>query len=166
MITKDKIERFYKDVEGLGLRFPVAAISKATKTNKGNVSSILSRKLEPSESFLNKFYEAFKDSITNVSRGTLAEEPETDYMVKNKYIASLERENERLRKDLNISLGGLRHNALLARAVAETNQQLLIELLVKQRKSDQTSVRLEVNRVNGENYKRMKEVDNHDGVGI
>src|SRR6187401_3290742 len=60
MITRDQIEQFYIDVEALGLKFPVAAIAKATEESKGNVSRYLSRKLEPSEPFLKRFYDSFK----------------------------------------------------------------------------------------------------------
>lgn len=60
MITQENIDRFYKDVEGLKLKFPVAAIALATGESKGNVSRYLNKKLEPSEPFLIKFYESFK----------------------------------------------------------------------------------------------------------
>jgi transcriptional regulator with XRE-family HTH domain len=70
MIKAGDNERFYKDVEGLGLKFPVAAIAKATGYSKGNVSQYLSKKLPPSESFLNAFYDAFKESIKKVSHET------------------------------------------------------------------------------------------------
>lgn len=63
MVTKEKIERFYKDVDSLGLKFPVAAITKATGYVKGNVSDYLSKKKEPSENFIHAFYKAFEGSI-------------------------------------------------------------------------------------------------------
>jgi transcriptional regulator with XRE-family HTH domain len=69
MITKGDIEQFYKDVENLQLKFPVASIAKATGESKGNVSRILSRGMEPSESFLKKFYNGFE----NVPRGGVGE---------------------------------------------------------------------------------------------
>lgn len=59
MITKDQIDKFYKDVESLSLKFPGASISKATGFSKGTVSSYLNRKEEPSESFLKAFYKEF-----------------------------------------------------------------------------------------------------------
>lgn len=70
-VTQTLIDQFYKDVEQLGLKFPVAAISKATGYSKGNVSAYLSKKDEPSGNFLKKFYEAFPKSSTNVPRGTV-----------------------------------------------------------------------------------------------
>lgn len=63
MVTKTQIEQFYKDVDSLGFKFPVAAISKATGESKGNVSSYLGKKLSPSESFLKKFYDGFKKEL-------------------------------------------------------------------------------------------------------
>lgn len=62
MLKKAEIDQFYIDVENLDLKFPVAAIGKATNESKGNVSKILRRKLEPSESFLKRFYEKFPKS--------------------------------------------------------------------------------------------------------
>ncbi len=67
MITKADIEAFYKAVSDIDLKFPVAAISKATGESKANVSKILSKKLEPSESFLTRFYSKFPKSSKNVS---------------------------------------------------------------------------------------------------
>lgn len=65
MLTKTQIERFYTDVEGLGLKFPVAAIADATGENKANVSKYLGKKLEPSEGFLKRFYEKFPKGGNN-----------------------------------------------------------------------------------------------------
>jgi hypothetical protein len=59
MLTNDDISEFYKAVERLNLKFPVADISRATEEDKGNVSKYLKKKLEPSEGFIKKFYEAF-----------------------------------------------------------------------------------------------------------
>lgn len=165
MIKKSEIEQFYKDVEGLDLKFPVAGIAGAIKESKSTVSRILSKKLEPSESFLNRFYEKFPKSVKNVSRETEVSDPGSQYGYKDKYIQSLERENARLQKDLDLSLGELRHNILLSRAIGETNQQLLIEVLAKQRRKEFDFVALEVNKVNGENYKKMKEEGNFAYVG-
>lgn len=66
MLTNKQIEQFYKDVEGLNLKFPVAAIAKKTGESKGNVSKYLSKKprTEPSESFLKKFYDSFKNELS------------------------------------------------------------------------------------------------------
>lgn len=76
MLTREKIEEFYKDLEKLGLKFRVASISKATGWSKGNVSQYLSGKLEPSESFLNAFYNAFPKSVKNVPHETFREQEE------------------------------------------------------------------------------------------
>lgn len=70
MLTQEKIDKFYKDVENLGLKKPVAAIMRATGDDKSNVSKYLSKKLEPSEEFIKRFYEKFGSSIKVVSRET------------------------------------------------------------------------------------------------
>lgn len=63
MVTKDQIDRFYKDVELLGLKFPVAELERATGESKGNISKYLKKKAEPSEGFLKKFYKSFEKVI-------------------------------------------------------------------------------------------------------
>lgn len=67
-LTTDRVERFYKDVDTLRLKFPVAEISRATGQSKGNVSKYLSQTLEPSNAFLDRFYRAYANSFKNVSR--------------------------------------------------------------------------------------------------
>lgn len=59
MTTPNRIERFYQDIQGLDVKYPVSAISAATGETKGNVSKYLNRKMTPSESFLNRFYMKF-----------------------------------------------------------------------------------------------------------
>jgi hypothetical protein len=70
MLTQGKIDQFYKDVNSLKLKYPVAEIQRATKFPKSNVSEWLSKKKVPSENFINAFYEKFKvllhESSTNV----------------------------------------------------------------------------------------------------
>lgn len=161
MLKKEDIDRFYEDVKALGLKFPGAAIAEATGHSKSNVSKYLNRKLEPSEAFLNAFYEKFPKEGKKVSRETngfaVETYPISNDALKDELIAALKRENSRLQKDLDFSLGALRHNALLARAVAETNQDLLIELLAKQRKQDFDSIAVEVGKENHEKYEKLKE---------
>jgi len=41
IITNEMIEQFYKDVDSLGLKFPVAAVVEKTGFSKGNVSQLL-----------------------------------------------------------------------------------------------------------------------------
>jgi hypothetical protein len=94
MVTKAQIEQFYKDVDRLGLKFPVGDISKATGEGKGNVSSYLSKKLSPSESFLNKFYERFKKEL---------EEKPVDFNVdRDKIIAELQKDVIKLEARVNV----------------------------------------------------------------
>jgi len=106
----------------------------------------------PSKEVINNIHEAF----ANHKKGIKLQPVVADSNYKDKYIASLERENARLQKDLDLSLGEVRHNLLLSRAIAETNQELLIELLAKQRKTSVEEVALEVSKANGERYQKMK----------
>lgn len=101
---------------------------------------------------------AIKSVISDLLKATTGKNTGTDNdSVKDKYIASLERENNRLQKDLELSLGELRHNILLARAVSETTQDLLIEFLAKQNKQKKEDFAFEVGKANGEKYKTLKE---------
>src|SRR5436190_3471612 len=77
--------------------------------------------------------------------------------VKDKLIAALERENARLQKDLDLSLGELRHNVLLIRAMQETTQEMLSELLAKQRKTKVEEIAADAGKANGEKYLKLKE---------
>jgi hypothetical protein len=70
MLTQAKIDQFYKDVEALGLKFPGAAIRKATGFSKGTISEYLNKVKEPSEGFLKAFYAKFPKSSQNVPRET------------------------------------------------------------------------------------------------
>jgi hypothetical protein len=70
MLTQAEIDQFYKDVEALGLKFPGAAIRKATGFSKGTISEYLNKVKEPSEGFLKAFYAKFPKSSQNVPRET------------------------------------------------------------------------------------------------
>lgn len=59
MLTQERIDKFYRDVEALGLKYPVAEIHKKTGVSKGQVSQVLNKKLAPSEQLINKFNESF-----------------------------------------------------------------------------------------------------------
>lgn len=78
MITKTDIEKFYRDVASLRLKFPVKEIQKATKYGKGNISEILSKKKEPSEAFMKKFYAQFYKNST-VEKQNIAGDPILSY---------------------------------------------------------------------------------------
>lgn len=105
MVTKTDIEKFYKDVEALGLKFPVAAIAEATETSKPQVSRILNKKIDPSPAFLKRFYEKFPNSVKNVSRennGNLADKQKIIDLLE-KQVSNLEGEIpslDDLRRDL------------------------------------------------------------------
>lgn len=69
MLTKERINKFYADLQALGLKHPVASITRATGFPKSNVSEYLSRKKEPSENFIDKFYKEFYDDSTDGHSG-------------------------------------------------------------------------------------------------
>ncbi|MCL1689631.1 hypothetical protein [Elizabethkingia anophelis] len=54
-----KFKHFKRKVDDLGLKFPVAEISKRTGHSKSNVSKYINGKLEPSEKFYNDFQKNF-----------------------------------------------------------------------------------------------------------
>jgi transcriptional regulator with XRE-family HTH domain len=92
--------KFYNDVEKIGFANPVTDIAEGTGYAKGNISSILSKKMQPSEPFLNKFYESFKTDLEKINimepqptKNNNSMEDE-DYRIK--YERLLEKTNEQL----------------------------------------------------------------------
>jgi hypothetical protein len=65
--TTERISKFYEDVTGLHLEFPVAEISQTLKKSKGYVSGILNKKKKPGKKFLDEFYKKFSISSQNKS---------------------------------------------------------------------------------------------------
>lgn len=70
MLTKELIDKFYEDVNSLGLEHPVAALSTKMKKSKGMVSEYLNKVKTPSEKFINLFYDKFYEGSKNVPRET------------------------------------------------------------------------------------------------
>lgn len=111
MITQGMIDQFYRDVEMLGLKYPVAEITKKTGLSKGQVSQVLSRKLSPSEQLITKFYKGF--NIVPNDKNSKKGNPSPSHYLDNSdvkitlqdYINLLHRENERLFTILNSALG-------------------------------------------------------------
>jgi hypothetical protein len=58
MLTKERIDQFYSDVEALKLRFPVAEIHRMTGFSKGQISQVLGKTLTPSEDLIKEFYKS------------------------------------------------------------------------------------------------------------
>lgn len=127
MITKEIIERFYRDVDSLGLKFPVATIAEATGTSKGNVSKYLSKKIAPSEAFINAFYDKVYKSSRQVSKETI-EQPEAqeknDVDTTRLLIATLQDHNKTLKDQLHLQSS---LSALLAEL--KSNRELLVTLI-------------------------------------
>jgi len=117
--------------------------------------------------------EMFGKSPKKVPHGTSrVNEDQADYAWKDKYIAviekekeRLEKENERLENNLELSLGELRHNILLSRAIAETTQELIVEYLEKGNKKKIVELIDTVGTKNLERYQKLKEEGNFAYVG-
>lgn len=105
------IDRFYNDLESLGLKNPVTSIHKATGFNKGTVSMYLNRKDEPSENFIKAFYNKFGESLKNANHKPLQTNGGVLPDNKDQVIFLLAQANERLLKDVEANskiLGELR----------------------------------------------------------
>lgn len=146
MLKKSDIDRFYEDVDRLGLKFPVASIGRATGESKGNVSKILSRKLEPSESFLQRFYEKFPRSSQNVSRETNGHHYGSDFQ--GKYIALLEEITEERKANSKQVERLVKQN----QALLMTLQSAMSRLLSKAERKTVDELDVELNKENIENF--------------
>lgn len=94
MLQKSQIEQFYKDVESVrDIKKLNAVIARATGYSSGNVSEYLNGKKDPSESFLNSFYEWFE----NVPRESKASEPPASYLEKRR-----DQKNNSTKKDVPV----------------------------------------------------------------
>jgi hypothetical protein len=67
MVTKENIEQFYKDVDNLKLRFPVAGLVRMTGFSKGQISQVLAKTLTPSEDLMKSFYKSLNKVSTPAS---------------------------------------------------------------------------------------------------
>lgn len=129
---------------------------KLSKATRSKVESALKTKWSDIERFVSGV-----NVYDNVSREITAMEPEAPYGdIKDKLIASLEREVVRLKSDLDLSLGEMRHNILMNRAMQGVTQDLVIEVLAKQNKLSEEQLkdfRAAVGIKNGESYLKLKE---------
>ncbi len=89
----------------------------------------------------------------------------SDAGIKDDLIEALKESNRLLKEALEVNSDELHRNILLTRSLAETNQDILIELLAKQRKQDQKTVVLEMNKANADKLHRMQAEDNLSGRG-
>lgn len=166
------IDRFYSDVGMLELRFPVAEISRRTGFKKGQVSTYLKKKEQPSQNFLKAFYDSFKESLEKVQKPPLNDSgghygANSDYS--DKVIALLERENERLRIDLEamkeavlLSLKGLSQSERLIRAMLKASLQLDVERDAKGNQKKLEALRRKVSSMINTNYKGRQSVGKKD----
>jgi hypothetical protein len=96
-----------------------------------------------------------KKYVQNVPRENISESSIHDY--RDELISSLKRENARLQKDLDLSLGELRHNILLTRAMSETTQEMLVEYQAGKNRKRFEELIDTVSTKNVERYKTLKE---------
>lgn len=106
-----------------------------------------------------------RESFANYKEGQPLIKRQDDGEWKSKYITALERENARLQRDLDINLAELRNDILLQRALSETTQDMLVELLAKQRKAPLDEVAYIVSTMNGERFQALKAGDNASPAG-
>lgn len=71
MVTQEIIDQFYKDVEALKLRFPVAELHRMTGFSKGQISQVLGKTLSPSEDLMKEFYKSL-NKVSSTTSDTLA----------------------------------------------------------------------------------------------
>lgn len=113
-LTKEKIDKFYKDVDSLGLEHPVAALQKATGISKSQISKVLSKKLKPSQALINKFYDSFK----KVSGGGSNSDGEPGSLTE--ALAIIKKQNDFMQRMLESNLATLsmdvNNNAMAIRA--------------------------------------------------
>jgi transcriptional regulator with XRE-family HTH domain len=148
VITSGDIEKFYNDVSALRLKFPVADIARATGQSKANVSKYLSKKLEPSESFLNAFYEKFQLNGKNVSREKTESSEKSDYW-KDKYIALLEKQLEYAQdfNSIKVSLEEIIANQIVIAAAQHGYQEWWVDQWPHKGKNAKQAQRELVDRV-------------------
>jgi ribosomal protein L16 Arg81 hydroxylase len=130
MLTQDTIDKFYADVECMEMKFPVAVISKALRVNKGNVSRILSKKLQPSESFIKEFYEKVHKSSKNVAIASNKKSNHDEVIeAKNETLELLKKEVARLQFQIDINLAAVLETLREIYAKVSENQRLLNVLM-------------------------------------
>ncbi|HEX6427962.1 MAG TPA: hypothetical protein VF008_09765 [Niastella sp.] len=82
MLTQNKIDKFYLDVNSLDIKKKVSVITKETAFPQSNVSEWLNKVKRPSEAFIDKFYEKFGYMIkasTKVLQNNVVSEPDLIY---------------------------------------------------------------------------------------
>jgi hypothetical protein len=113
-------------------------------------------------------------TLTNVrvkkSDAQLEEERKLNVLIETQksLIDALQHQNKDLQSKLDLSLGELRHSALLNRAISETTQDLVIRFLATQNKmtkKQQDDFSAEVGKENFAKYQKLKEEGNFAYVG-
>lgn len=137
-MAKHKVEPYVVEVKALIDKYGLPRVAALLETTERGVLYWLAEVPKmPRKETVRTIHELFtKDqegvdlSVENESKPLYG--ANSDY--RDKVIALLERENERLRKELEVSLNKIRRGLALARAISETNQGLLVELLAKKNK--------------------------------
>lgn len=84
---------------------------------------------------------------------------------RDKYIKSLEDQVRTLKAQVSLLTGEMRHIELTNQAIVQANQDVLIEILAKQRRASLDAVFLEVSKAVNVNYQRAKKMDIVPDVG-
>jgi len=98
------------------------------------------------------------DFVENGNRGTSTNQDDTatndDYRIK--YIRSLEEQNRSLKDQISSLTGQLRHLMLIVAAKQETNQNALVDILVKLKIESAQKVEDRISKENVGNYQKQK----------
>lgn len=160
MITDKDIEEFYEHFKKLGLKKPVAAISKATGYGMPNVSQYLSGKLVPSEAFLNAYYNSFPKNAKIVSHEIRQDEATPlGTNLTWKYLMLLEEENARIKKRQSESLEEMRTILLMNQAILKTLRKAVAQLISKSEKSDLLEVAHRLDKETSEVFQKLSGKD-------
>ncbi|WP_430897710.1 MULTISPECIES: hypothetical protein [unclassified Paraflavitalea] len=140
MVSEKDIEQFYKDVESLGLKFPVASIASATGFSMPTVSQMLSKKKSPSEGLLKKFYAYFGNEL-KVSHETIGkyssnkesakENPLSGHMITmsiEERISELLDDKKTLKESIQLSLNALLESQQILQAKLSATLEQVIQV--------------------------------------
>lgn len=159
-----KVEQHITEVKELIDKYGLLPVASALETTERGVSYWIADKdrKTPRKETVQKIHELFLSHKAGHGLGSNGLKDASE-IFRNKYIESLQRErdvlqreNERLQRDLDLSLGELRHNILLARAIGEVTQELLVDYLEKSDRKKYAELIDNVSTKNFETYQKLK----------
>lgn len=100
---------------------------------------------------------AISELFRKFKAGELVELDPADF--KDKYMRSLEDQIATLKSQVNLLTAEMRHIILINQAIAQTNRDLLIEIIAKQRKVPLNELKIEVGKALSVNYEKARKRD-------